>query len=162
LGAGCTEEEIKTGLESFHGLPQRLQNIASLDGRLIYNDSAATTPESTIAALKTFGIPVWLLAGGRNKGFDFSSLAASIVRYARGAAFFGSCRGELEKAVITQLAEFPCSTQDTLAESFDWCMRQSRPGDAIVLSPACASTDQFRNFRHRGEAFVEMVSKLRE
>jgi UDP-N-acetylmuramoylalanine--D-glutamate ligase len=162
LGAGCTDEEIEAGLSNYSGLPMRLERIASIDGRLVYNDSAATTPESSISALKTFGVPVWLLAGGRNKGFDFSSLAASIVRYARGAAFFGNCRGELENAVVSRLAEFPCSTHETLAESFDWCLRQSRPGDAIVLSPACASTDQFRNFQHRGEAFREMVSKLRE
>ena len=147
---------------SFPACRSGCERIANIDGRLVYNDSAATTPESTIAALKTFDVPVWLLAGGRNKGFDFSSLAASIVRYARGAAFFGSCRGELENAVVARLAEFPCSTHETLAESFDWCLRQSRPGDAIVLSPACASTDQFRNFQHRGEAFREMVSKLRE
>jgi UDP-N-acetylmuramoylalanine--D-glutamate ligase len=160
LAAGCTEEEIQTGLDSFNGLPQRMQHLGNIDGRHYYNDSAATTPESTIAALRTFDVPIWLLAGGRNKGFDFSNLAASIAYYAQGVAFFGSCRSELEKAVFACLPEFPCSTHENLAGAFDWCRGKSRPGEAIVLSPACASTDQFRNFKQRGESFAELVVKI--
>jgi UDP-N-acetylmuramoylalanine--D-glutamate ligase len=162
MRVGCVESEIDAGLRGFSGLPQRLQCMTRIDGRHYYNDSAATTPESTIAALRTFGIPVWILAGGRNKGFDFSELAAAIVRYAQGAAFFGSCRDELEKAVAARLPEFPCSSQETLAEALDWCRGRSHPGEAIVLSPGCASTDQFQNFRQRGEAFNELVMKMAE
>ena len=160
LGAGCSDTEIEARLARFCGLPQRLQLIGTINGRRCYNDSAATTPESTIAALKTFGVPVWLLAGGRNKGFDFSYLADAIVRHARGAAFFGTCRNELEKAVIARRTEFSCSTFETLAEALAWCRRQSHPGEAILLSPACASTDQFRNFQQRGEAYAGMVGKM--
>jgi UDP-N-acetylmuramoylalanine--D-glutamate ligase len=159
LAAGCSETEIHAGLARFGGLPQRLELIGTFNGRHYYNDSAATTPESTIAALQTFGVPVWLLAGGRNKGFDFSLLAEAIVRHACGAAFFGSCRKELEDAVISRGAKFPCSSFETLSKALDWCRRRSSSGEAIVLSPACASTDQFQNFRQRGEAFVEMATK---
>jgi UDP-N-acetylmuramoylalanine--D-glutamate ligase len=160
FAAGCTEEEIEAGLGSFHNLPQRTEFVAIIDGRHYYNDSAATTPESTIAALKTLDVPVWLLVGGRNKGFDFAPLAEAIVRRARGAAFFGSCRCELEKEVVERLAEFPCSSHETLAHALAWCRERSSSGDAIVLSPGCASTDQFQNFRERGEAFVKMVRAL--
>ena len=71
--------DICRGLETFRGLPQRLERIAAIDGRQFYNDSTATTPESTIAALRSLDAPVWLLAGGKSKGFDFGPLAAEIV-----------------------------------------------------------------------------------
>jgi UDP-N-acetylmuramoylalanine--D-glutamate ligase len=158
--AGCAEEEIEVGLADFRGLPQRLQFVAEIAGRSFYDDSASTTPESTIAALKTFDKPVWLLAGGRNKGFDFSALASAIARHARGAAFFGSCRDELEKETIASRTGFPCAAYENLSEALAWCFGYSHPGEAIVLSPGCASTDQFRNFRHRGETFVELVEEM--
>ncbi len=102
---------------------------------------------------------MWLLAGGKSKGFDFRPLAAEIVRRARGAAFFGSVRNELLEHVAAADSRFPCVAVETMAEALDWCWRRSRPGEAIVLSPACASTDQFRNFRERGKRFAELVGK---
>jgi UDP-N-acetylmuramoylalanine--D-glutamate ligase len=158
--AGCTDEEIAAGLAGFRGLPQRMQYLGEFDGRRYFNDSAATTPESTVAALKTFDAPVWLLAGGRNKGFDFSSLAEAIVQYARGAAFFGTCRDELHRMTLERKENFPCAAFETLAEALAWCRRESAAGDLLLLSPACASTDQFRNFAQRGEAFEALVRSM--
>jgi UDP-N-acetylmuramoylalanine--D-glutamate ligase len=152
---GCDVAAIRRGLETFCGLPQRLEHIATIDGRRFYNDSTATTPESTIAALRSLELPTWLIAGGKSKGFDFRPLAAEIVRHACGGAFFGAARHELLKAVD---ARFPCVSVETMQEALDWCWRRSRPGEAIVLSPACASTDQFRNFRERGQRFAELVT----
>jgi UDP-N-acetylmuramoylalanine--D-glutamate ligase len=157
---GCSREAVCRGLETFRGLPQRLEHIANIDGRQFYNDSTATTPESTIAALRSLAAPMWLLAGGKNKGFEFGSLATEIVGRARGAAFFGAVRHDLRERVAALDAQFPCAAVETLRESLDWCWQQSRPGDAIVLSPACASTDQFRNFRERGARFEEAVHRL--
>ena len=158
-GAGCDAAAIRRGLASFRGLPQRLERIAVIDGRSFYNDSAATTPQSTIAALQSLDQPVWLLAGGRNKGFDFTPLCAEVARHARGAAFFGSCGQQLRGLAAAVAPAFPCTARETLAEALDWCWQRSRPGEAILLSPACASTDQFLNFRQRGERFVELVEK---
>jgi UDP-N-acetylmuramoylalanine--D-glutamate ligase len=157
---GCEPGDIRRGLEAFRGLPQRLERIAIIAGRRFYNDSTATTPESTIAALRSLDGPVWLLAGGKSKGFDFRPLAAEIVRHACGAAFFGSVRNELLEHVAAADAQFPCTVVETMQEALDWCWHRSRPGDAMVLSPACASTDQFRNFRQRGERFAELVHNL--
>ena len=81
--AGCRPEDVRRGLEGFRGLPQRLEWFATVDGRRFYNDSTATTPESTIAALESLDVPVRLLAGGKDKGFDFRPLAGEIVRRAR-------------------------------------------------------------------------------
>ena len=141
-------------------LPQRLQWIAEVEGRDFYNDSTATTPESTIAALRAVEKPVWLLAGGKGKGFAFGPLAAEIVERARGAAFFGSVRKELWEHVVDVDSQFPCAAVETIEEAINWCWSHSRPGEAIVLSPACASTDQFHNFRHRGQRFDDLVQQL--
>ena len=201
--AGCADSDIRRGLEMFRGLPQRLERIATIDGRRFYNDSTATTPESTTAALRSLDAPVaassgargteevvgkafsiledplrqpppspsavpphckrssvWLLAGGKSKGFDFGPLAAEIARHACGAAFFGSVRSELLERVAAVDARFPCTAVESMQEALDWCWHRSRPGEALVLSPACASTDQFRNFRQRGERFAELVRGL--
>lgn len=160
LGAGCTSEAIREGLESFRGLPQRLERFAVVDGRRFYNDSTSTTPEATIAAVQSLDEPVWLLAGGRNKGLDFGELAAAVVRHARGAAFFGTARQLLRNWVTANNPKLPVTAVETVDEALRWCWQRSRPGDAIVLSPACASGDQFRNFHHRGEKFVELVREL--
>ena len=108
MAAGCGWEDVRRGLAGFRGLPQRLEWFAVIDGRRFYNDSTATTPESTIAALRSLDVPVWLLAGGKSKGFDFSPLAAEIVAHARGAAFFGSARQELLVQATARAPSFPC------------------------------------------------------
>jgi UDP-N-acetylmuramoylalanine--D-glutamate ligase len=158
----CSKEAIVNGLQQFRGLPQRLQRIAAVGGRWFYNDSAATTPEATLAMLKTLHLPVWLLVGGKNKGFNFRNLAEAIARNARGAAFFGAAREELQTAVRARVPGFHSSTQESLADALAWCFARSKSGEAIVLSPACASTDQYRNFEERGKRFVELVNALVE
>lgn len=158
--AGCGPEEIQRGLRQFRPLPQRLEWFATVEGRRFYNDSTATTPESTIAALQSLDMPLWLLAGGKSKGFDYAPLAAEIVRHAKGVALFGSAREELRLRIASVEPWFPCVVVETMQEALHWCWTHSRPDETILLSPACASTDQFRNFQSRGEHFVELVCQL--
>ena len=158
--AGCTAGDVRQGLEQFQPLPQRLEWFATIGGRRFYNDSTATTPESTIAAIQAIDGPVWLIVGGKNKGFNFDPLAQTIAERARGAAVFGSAREELFSRITAKRADVARVAVETMEESLRWCWSHSLPGDAIVLSPACASTDQFRNFRERGERFVELVRRL--
>jgi len=160
LGADCDRQAVQQGLQSFRGLPQRLQWLAVIEGRPIYNDSTATTPESTIAALRAMDVPTWLLAGGMNKGCRFDPLAAEIARRARGAVFFGASREELRRCLAAKAPQLPCTAVETMEEALRWCWQRSRSGEAILLSPACASTDQFRNFRQRGERFNELIREL--
>jgi len=159
VGAGCQPDAIWRGLDTFCGLPQRLERFAVVEGRSFHNDSAATTPESTIAALQSLDVPVWLLAGGKSKGANLGPLAEEIVGRARGAAFFGSIRAELFASVAAIDARFPCTAVKTMEEALRWCWKHCRSGEAVVLSPGCASTDQFCNFRRRGERFVELVQQ---
>ena len=160
LAAGCGWEQIERALAEFRGLPQRLQRIAAIDGRTFFNDSTATTPESTVAALRSLDPPLWLLAGGKSKGFDFRPLAAEIMHRAGGAALFGAVRDELFSCLLELNPHFPCLAVETMEEALHWCWDRSQPGDSIVLSPGCASTAQFRNFQERGRRFEELVRLL--
>jgi len=160
MAAGCPPAAARRALASFRPLPGRLEQIAEIAGRCIYNDTAATTPESTIAALETMDDPLWLLAGGADKGVPFDRLAETIARRCRGVAFFGSVGDRLLESLAATEAHLPATGVETMSESLDWCWRRSDPGHAILLSPACASTDQFRNYRDRGEKFAAMVGRL--
>jgi len=154
---GCRDEAIRQGLETFAGLPQRLETIAVVAGRRFYNDSSATTPESTVAALDAVPGPVWLLAGGADKGADYVEMIVATAARASGAAFFGAIGTRLCARLAELAPQMPCTTRPTMAESLQWCWQHSMPGDAIVLSPGCASLDQFTNYRHRGEVFSALV-----
>jgi len=169
-GLGCADGVIREALSRFAGLPQRTELVAMIDGRSFWNDSSSTTPESTIAALESLGGPLWLLAGGKDKGMDLGPFCEAIVRRAAGAAFFGSSRHVLHEKLraLEHVSRLPKSSRlrksvavESLAEAFRWCWDHSQPGDTILLSPACASTDQFQNYRRRGEAFVELIRGLR-
>jgi UDP-N-acetylmuramoylalanine--D-glutamate ligase len=158
--AGCSEDAIRRGLAGFGGLPQRLEWVATVAGRRFYNDSAATTPESTAAALRSLDGAVWLLAGGRNKGFDLDRLAREIARRAAGAALFGATAEALRARLAAADPAFPAADCRTLDAALWWCWERSRPGEAILLSPGMASTDQFLNYQQRGERFVALVGAL--
>jgi UDP-N-acetylmuramoylalanine--D-glutamate ligase len=160
LGAGCNRAAIDRGLQSFRGLPQRMESIAQTAGRTFYNDSTSTTPESTIAALESVGGPTFLLAGGRDKGFDVTEMVETIGRLAVGAAFFGEIGPKLHDRLQASHVDCLSIAAPTLDEAIEWCWRRSEPGDAIVLSPGCSSHDQFRNFRERGERFSALVGQL--
>ncbi len=160
LGAGCSREAIHCGLRSFRGLPQRMEPIAQIEGRTFYNDSTSTTPESTIAALESVGGPALLLAGGHDKGFDFTEMIETIGRLAVGAAFFGEIGPWLHDRLQASHVDCLSIAVPALDDALDWCWRNSQAGDAIVLSPGCSSHDQFRNFRQRGERFEELVRRL--
>jgi len=160
LGAGCSRKAIDCGLQSFRGLPQRMQRIAEIDGRTFFNDSTSTTPESTIAALESVRQPAWLLVGGHDKGFDFTEMIEAIGRLTVGAAFFGQMGRKLHERLTASHVDSCSIAVSTLADALNWCWPRSQPGDAIVLSPGCSSHDQFRNFRERGQQFDELVGRL--
>ncbi|MBN2024525.1 MAG: UDP-N-acetylmuramoyl-L-alanine--D-glutamate ligase [Pirellulales bacterium] len=159
-GVGCAREAIGRALTCFAGLPGRLEVVAEPAGRFLINDTTATTPESAIAALAALDRPVWLLAGGSDKGVDLGPMAEAIAARTRGAAFFGVTGPRLFDAVARRKAGFPACVVSTMAEALAWCWQQSRPGDAVLLSPGCASHDQFANFEHRGRVFVELAGRL--
>ncbi len=160
LAVGCSRDSVTQGLLGYLGLPQRMELIAEIDGRRFFNDSTSTTPESTIAALESQDRPVLLLAGGHDKGFDFTEMVEATGRLTVGAALYGEIGPKLYKRLKASHVGSAAIAVPTLAAALRWCWEQSKPGNAIVLSPGCSSHDQFRNFRERGERFSELVSGL--
>ena len=160
MAAGCSLEAVRAGVADYRPLSQRLESLGVVAGRRVYNDSSATTPESTIAALESVEGPLWLLAGGADKGSDFRPLARRIALRAAGAAFFGKLRHALCDHLLHDDPRFPCAAVATMADALAWCWQRSRPGDAILFSPACSSHDQFQNFRQRGQQFAEQVRQI--
>lgn len=164
---GVARDTIQVGLQDYQGLPHRLQWAGDWQGRTFINDSASTTPESTIAALESFAAPVVLIAGGSAKGSSLNALAAAIVRQARSVIVIGEVCAELVAAIVdaqqrqsSEGSVLPGATvvaAETLREAVEQAREQSRCGDVILFSPGFASGAMFRNFSDRGEEFVRLV-----
>ncbi len=165
---GVSDNAIATALANFAGLPHRLCFVDEIAGRQFYNDSKSTTPAATIAALNAVDRPTWLLLGGANKNVEWSQLVECVQHHCRGVAVFGSVSQTLHKSFrCTENAtkqsdgkQFSCFCCDTLNEAFVAVWKKSSPGDAILLSPGCPSTDQYRDFAQRGEEFERLVRDL--
>jgi UDP-N-acetylmuramoylalanine--D-glutamate ligase len=157
---GVDDDSINRALGAFAGLPHRLQFVTEISGRAFFDDSKSTTPAATIAALAAMNRPAWLLLGGAQKPIDWTEFAAIVVQRAKGAALFGAIAEKLEQQFRNTDPAFSLQRADSMEAAFTWCWQQSAPGDAILLSPACASTDQFRDFTHRGEEFQRLVLNL--
>ena len=179
---GIPASVIRSTVETFRGVEHRLEEVAKINDVGFYNDSACTTPASTITALRAFDAPVVLIAGGYDKGMSFDGMASELVRRARAAVLIGATADAIESAIAkageahaagakageTHAAGGKAGTTDALtiarSESLDDAVRQSaglaRPGDVVVLSPGCASYDMFTNYEERGRRFKEAVAAL--
>ena len=154
-GLGASPEAVRRGLAGFTGLPHRMQQVAAQGGVTWYDDSKGTNPAATIKSLEGFANgTVHLILGGRNKGADFAPLAPLARAKARRLYLIGEAAGEIERALG---GAAPLELSGTLAAAVRSAARHAQPGEAVVLSPACASFDQFRNFAHRGEVFQAEV-----
>ncbi len=156
----CSRDAIHRALASFHGLPHRLEFVALINGRRFYNDSKATTPEAAIAALRALDAPLWLLMGGHAKGGNYQALAKALTPSVCGVACFGHAATMLADQVQQYSPTTALFVGPTLDAAMHWCWSHSRPGDQILLAPACASFDQYRDFTERGEHFGLLAQKL--
>jgi len=156
--AGVEPEAIASALQGFRGLPHRIELVAEIGGVRYYNDSKSTSPGATIAALEALPGRVWLMAGGVSKQSPLDDWAHCVANRAAGCALFGAARFELGEALRQAGPDLTVGVHETMEESLDWCRRQARDGDVVLLSPGCASFDQFRDFEHRGEAFCRLVA----
>jgi UDP-N-acetylmuramoylalanine--D-glutamate ligase len=150
---GVPIEALKDGLPGFKGLPHRLQLVATRRGVEWYDDSKGTNVGATIAALKGLAKRTVLILGGEGKGQDFSPLASAAERYAAHVLLIGRDAALIEKA----LGGERCAS---LEEAVQRAAELAQPGEAVLLSPACASFDMFRDYKHRGEAFAAAVARL--
>jgi len=152
--AGAAPGAIRAGLRAFRGLPHRLERVGEAAGVAWYDDSKGTNPGATAKAIEGFADgTVHLILGGRNKGADLASLGPIVRRKARRVYLIGEAAADFARA----LGGVPQEAAGTLDRAVAAAAAAARPGDAVVLSPACASFDQFRNFGHRGEVFQDLV-----
>ncbi len=146
-------------LRSFPGVAHRLETVAQKNGVLFVNDSKGTNPDASIKALEAFDRPIVLLAGGRNKGSDFTEFARLVKQKVRVLVVLGECADEVERAAraagCNNILRAPGFREAVLM-----ACTSARPGEVVLLSPACASWDMFKNFEERGDLFKEIVTDL--
>jgi UDP-N-acetylmuramoylalanine--D-glutamate ligase len=157
LAAGATTDGVATGLASAPQLPHRVSFVARAGGVSWYDDSKATTPASVLAAVTGFGSVV-LIAGGRNKGLDLSVLAEAVPPV-RAAIAIGEAAPEVQRA-LQPLVEVRAAK--SMAEAVELAEALAAPGDAVVLSPGCASFDWYENYAARGDDFAAVVRRRLE
>jgi UDP-N-acetylmuramoylalanine--D-glutamate ligase len=155
---GAPKPALARALREFGGLRHRVELVAEARGVRFYDDSKGTNVGATVAALEGFQAPVVLIAGGDGKGQDFSPLAPAVAKRARAVVLIGRDAPAVAAAIAATGVPVAraASMADAVAAAFD----RARPGDSVLLSPACASFDMFRNYGHRGDAFAEAARAL--
>jgi len=156
---------IERGLASFAGLPHRLKLVKSVGGVEYYDDSIATTTGSAIAALAAFGVPKIIILGGSSKGTAYDELAQKIVETTdtmRRVLIIGSEAPKIEEALkAVGFARYSnLGSSVTMDEVVKLASTSAEPGDVVILSPACASFDMFRDYADRGDQFIQAVESL--
>ena len=158
LARGIDREAVAAGLRTFSGVAHRLEPIATRHGVAFVNDSKATNVASTLVALRSYPGGVHLIAGGRGKSQDFSPLAAVVAGRCRAVYLIGEAASELEQALAS--AGVPLRQEGELGAAVAAAAAAAGPGDTVLLSPACASYDQYPDFEARGEHFRALVGEL--
>lgn len=148
------------GLREYRGQPHRTEFVRTLGGVDFVNDSKGTNVGATVAALEGMGAPVVLIAGGLGKGQDFTPLAQAVAAHARAVVLIGQDAPVIRQALNAYAAGTPVRQADSLAQAVAAAYELAHTGDTVLLSPACASMDMFRNYGHRGQAFVDEVTEL--
>ena len=155
---GASLESLAAGLRTFRGLPHRLERVALRHGVAWYDDSKGTNVGATIAALAGLGNKAILIAGGVGKGQDFSALAPAVQAHAARVLLIGRDSALIERALAsTGVPLERCSSMEQAVQRASEC---AVPGEDVLLSPACASFDMFRDYKHRGDAFAAAVRAL--
>lgn len=163
---GASTEAMRAGVAGFAGLDHRLQVVAEVDGRRFVNDSIATAPDRAAAALESFTGPVVWIAGGYDKGVSFDDLAeVALRRGLRAVVLTGAAAPRIHQALQEAARRLalplpPVHHAAGFEEAVELAARSAQAGDTVLLSPACASYDAFRDFAERGRRFVSLVEAL--
>ena len=155
---GLPQAPLLAALRRFKGLPHRMQQVAEFGGVSFFDDSKGTNVGATVAALSGLGRSSVLIAGGNGKGQDFGPLAAPVRSHARAVVLIGKDRERIAQALSD--SGVPLHRAESLEAAVALAYSLAMPGDGVLLSPACASYDMFRDYRHRGEEFARCVRSL--
>jgi UDP-N-acetylmuramoylalanine--D-glutamate ligase len=155
--AGADAPAIAKGVRSFAGVEHRLEFVAEVSGVRYYNDSKATNVDATLKALDAFPGRVLIILGGKDKDSDYTVLQEPLREKATLALLIGAAAGKIETQIAGSVA---IERVDTLERAVETASHAARPGDVVLLAPACASFDQFQNYEHRGRVFKDLVRRL--
>jgi UDP-N-acetylmuramoylalanine--D-glutamate ligase len=155
--AGAEPAAIARGVRSFAGVEHRLEFVAEIAGVRYYNDSKATNVDATLKALDSFPGRILIVLGGKDKGSDYTLLQRPLREKAILALLIGAGADKIEKQIAGSVA---IERAGTIERAVEIASHASRPGDVVLLAPACASFDQFQNYEHRGRVFKDLVHNL--
>ena len=155
--AGVSRGDIIAAVKSFQAVEHRLEFVAQIDGVKFYNDSKATSVDATIKALDSFSGNLWIILGGKDKGSDYTVLRDRLKRKAHAALLVGAAAEKIASQIEGATPLIQAGTIDNaVAEAW----KKAKPGDTVLLAPACASFDQFQSYEQRGHVFKGLVHKL--
>ncbi len=157
-GGAARRAALAQGVASFKAVEHRLEFVARIRGVDYYNDSKATNVDATLKALEAFEGGLWVILGGKDKNSDYAPLAAPLRERARGVLLIGAAAEKI--AAHLEPAGLTPRMAGTLAQALEIAAAEARPGETVLLAPACASFDQFENYEHRGREFKTQVARL--
>jgi UDP-N-acetylmuramoylalanine--D-glutamate ligase len=155
--AGALAPAVAKGIRSFAGVEHRLEFVAEINGARYYNDSKATNVDATLKALDAFAGRVLIILGGKDKDSDYTALRRPLSEKAILALLIGAAAEKIERQISGSVA---IDRAETLEHAVETASRTAHSGDVVLLAPACASFDQFKNYEHRGRLFKDLVRQL--
>jgi UDP-N-acetylmuramoylalanine--D-glutamate ligase len=158
---GCAPEKIRQAVRDFKAVEHRLEFVASIRGVDYYNDSKATNVDATIKALESFPANIHLILGGKDKGSDYTVLNDLLRQRVKRVYTIGAAAAKIESQIVSSKSVGPELVHaETLENAIRKANAAAQAGDVVLLAPACASFDQFKNYEHRGKVFKEIVKGL--
>jgi UDP-N-acetylmuramoylalanine--D-glutamate ligase len=155
--AGADPSAIASGVKTFKGVEHRLEFVAEIAGVAFYNDSKATNVDAAVKAVEAFPGSLLVILGGKDKGSPYTPLREPLRQRARAAILIGAAA----EKIASELSDaVPVERAGTLERAVALAMEMAKPGDVVLLAPACSSFDQFENYEHRGRVFKDLVAKL--
>jgi UDP-N-acetylmuramoylalanine--D-glutamate ligase len=165
LPFGINSETILKVVSTFRGVEHRLEPVREINGVRYFNDSIASSPTRTISGLNSFQEPIILIAGGYDKNLSFTELAEVILNKVKSLILIGDTAHKIqqvvEEAMERKEKDIPIIRSSNLKDAVDAATDQAHAGDVVLLSPACASFDMFKDFEERGQRFKELVMAIK-
>lgn len=156
---GVAPQRLIEPLKAFRGLPHRVETVAEIGGVMYVDDSKGTNVGATLAAIEGMGRKVAIILGGDGKGQDFSPLKTALAEHGRAVALIGRDAAAIGMAI--EGCGLPTCIVPDMDAAVRWLAARAEPGDCVLLSPACASLDMYRNYAHRAQAFTAAVEGLK-
>jgi UDP-N-acetylmuramoylalanine--D-glutamate ligase len=155
-----TNTDIQKIVSNFKGIEHRLEFCGKIKGAICINDSIATTPYRTMAGIKSFTGPIVLIAGGADKGLNFTDLARLVVKRVKCLIVMGETGPQIKNVVLRESTKVPIKEADGLESAMRIAAKLLQTDDVLLFSPASASFDRYKNFEERGEHFKLMVDQM--